>query len=91
MQTCSPPPWCAQAKAKVVRSYVDKMITLAKDGSLHARRQALGFIYDKDLVGRLFDGAPDRYRDRNGGYTRVKADPFTRRGDNTEMATIELV
>eukprot|EP00955_Chlamydomonas_euryale_P003786 39607-Chlamydomonas_euryale.AAC.10 len=39
MQTCSPPPWCAQAKAKVVRSYVDKMITLAKDGSLHARRQ----------------------------------------------------
>ena len=63
----------------------------AKDGSLHARRQALGFIYDPELVARLFDGVKERYGDRNGGYTRVKAEPFTRRGDNTEMATIELV
>ena len=67
------------------------MITLAKDGSLHARRQALGFIYDPVLVQRLFEGVKERYGDRNGGYTRVKAEPFTRRRDNTEMAVIELV
>ena len=52
---------------------------------------ALGFIYEPDLVTRLFDGVKERYGDRNGGYTRVKAEPFTRRGDNTEMAIIELV
>lgn len=53
--------------------------------------QALGFVYDKELVARLFDGVQERYGDRNGGYCRVKAEPFTRRGDNTEMAIIELV
>jgi ribosomal protein L17 len=62
----------------VIRKYVDKMITLAKDGSLHARRQALGFIYDKDLVKSLFDAAGERYGDRNGGYTRIKPDPKVR-------------
>lgn len=80
-----------QVKAKVIRKYVDKMITLAKDGSLHARRQALAFIYDPELVSNLFDAAAERYGDRNGGYTRVKADPKVRRGDATEMAYIELV
>jgi large subunit ribosomal protein L17 len=80
-----------QVKAMVIRKYVDHMITLAKDGSLHARRQALGFIYDKELVQRLFEGVQERYGSRQGGYTRVKAEPFTRRGDNTEMAVIELV
>ncbi|GFR45434.1 hypothetical protein Agub_g6813 [Astrephomene gubernaculifera] len=80
-----------KVKAMVIRKYVDHMITLAKNGSLHARRQALGFIYDKDLVANLFDNAPERYADRQGGYTRVKTEPMLRRGDATEMAIIELV
>lgn len=80
-----------KVKAKVVRSYVDKMITLAKDGSLHARRQALAWVYDKDLVQALFAGAAERFGDREGGYTRVKPEPVLRRGDGTEMAIIELV
>eukprot|EP00877_Chromochloris_zofingiensis_P002388 jgi/Chrzof1/1214/Cz01g45010.t1 len=67
------------------------MITLAKDGSLHARRQAMAFMYDKDLVSNLFNEAGNRYADRQGGYTRVKAEPYLRRGDATEMAIIELV
>ena len=66
------------------------MITLAKDGSLHARRQALGYMYDKQLVHSLFEAAPDRYGDRDGGYTRVLKDGY-RRGDNAEMGIIELV
>ncbi len=67
------------------------MITLAKDGSLHARRQALAFVYDKELVANLFTAAAERYGERNGGYTRIKPDPKVRRGDATEMAYIELV
>jgi large subunit ribosomal protein L17 len=78
-------------RAKAIRKYVDKMITLAKDGSLHARRQALGFVYDKDLVTSLFEQAPERYAERNGGYCRVTTEIQKRRGDNAEMATIELV
>jgi len=66
------------------------MITLAKDGSLHARRQALGYMYDKELVHSLFDNAPDRYSDRAGGYTRVLKDGY-RKGDNSEMGIIELL
>ena len=66
------------------------MVTLAKDGSLHARRQALGYMYDKQLVHALFEQAPERYADREGGYTRVTRDGF-RKGDNAEMAFIELV
>lgn len=80
-----------QPRAKAIRKYVDKMITLAKDGSLHARRQALAFVYDQDLVGSLFEQVPARYNDRNGGYCRVKTEIQKRRGDNAEMATIELV
>lgn len=53
--------------------------------------QALSFIYDPDLVKALFDGAQERYGSRNGGYTRVKAEPVLRRGDAAEMAIIELV
>jgi len=78
------------ARAKELRKRVDHMITLAKDGSLHARRQALGYMYDKQLVHALFENAPERYSDRNGGYTRVLKDGF-RRGDNAEMGIIELV
>ena len=78
------------SRAREVRKTADHMITLAKDGSLHARRQALGYIYDKQLVHALFEAAPDRYGSRNGGYTRIlKALP--RRGDNAPMAVIELV
>lgn len=80
-----------QPRAKAIRKYVDKMITLAKDGSLHARRQALAFVYDKDLVSSLFEQAPERYAERNGGYCRVMTEIQKRRGDNAEMATIELV
>lgn len=67
------------------------MITLAKDGSLHARRQALAFVYDHELVASLFEQAPQRYAERNGGYTRVVTEIQKRRGDNSEMAVIELV
>ncbi|MEM8829409.1 MAG: 50S ribosomal protein L17 [Cyanobacteria bacterium P01_G01_bin.19] len=77
-------------RAKAVRSEVDKMITLAKDGSLAARRQALGYIYDKELVSELFKAVSDRYGNRKGGYTRIIRTK-RRRGDNAEMAIIELV
>jgi large subunit ribosomal protein L17 len=77
-------------RAKVVRSKVDKMITLAKNGSLAARREALGYIYDKTLVHALFEQAPTRYGDRQGGYTRI-LHTVPRRGDNAQMAIIELV
>ena len=80
-----------QVKAKAIRKYVDKMITLAKDGSLHAKRQAFGFVYDKSIVYSLFKEAPARYGERNGGYCRVVAQIDRRRGDNAELATIELV
>merc|ERR1719152_467651 len=78
------------AKAKEVRKTADHMVTLAKDGSLHARRQALAYMYDKQLVHALFEQAPERYADREGGYTRVLKDGF-RRGDNAEMGVIELL
>ena len=78
-----------KARAKAVRSEADRMITLAKDGSLAARRRALGYIYDSDLVHALFEQAPERYGNRSGGYTRVLR-TVRRRGDNAEMALIEL-
>ncbi len=77
-------------RAKAVRSEAEKMITLAKDGSLAARRQALGYLYDKQLVHALFEQAQERYGSRNGGYTRVVR-TVRRQGDNAEMALIELV
>ncbi|HBW56857.1 MAG TPA: 50S ribosomal protein L17 [Oscillatoriales bacterium UBA8482] len=79
-----------KVRAKAVQSEAEKMITLAKDGSLAARRQAMGYIYDKQLVHSLFDAAPSRYGSRNGGYTRIVR-TVSRRGDNAEMAIIELV
>ncbi|HZG37435.1 MAG TPA: 50S ribosomal protein L17 [Nodosilinea sp.] len=78
-----------KTRAKAVREEADRMITLAKDGSLSARRQAMGYIYDKQLVHALFSQAGERYGDRNGGYTRV-IKTVRRRGDNSEMAVIEL-
>jgi large subunit ribosomal protein L17 len=77
-------------RARAVRKHVDHMIELGKRGDLHARRQALAWLYDKTLVHSLFEAAPDRYGERNGGYTRVLR-TMPRRGDNAKMAVIELV
>ena len=79
-----------KARAKALRDEAERMITLAKDGSLASRRRAMGYIYDKQLVHALFDKAPNRYGDRKGGYTRITR-TVPRRGDNAEMAIIELV
>lgn len=79
-----------KARARAVCSEVDRVIGLAKDGSLAARRRALGYLYDKNLVHALFEGANERYGSRNGGYTRI-ARTVRRRGDNAEMAIVELV
>lgn len=78
-----------KTRARAVRAEADRMITLAKDGSLTARRQALGYLYDKQLVHALFAQAAERYGDRQGGYTRIIR-TVPRRGDNAEMAFIEL-
>lgn len=79
-----------KTRAKAVRKEVERMITLAKDGSLSARRRAMGYLYDKELVSQLFQEVNSRYSDRQGGYTRVVRTK-NRRGDNAEMAIIELV
>lgn len=77
-------------RAKETQRMVEKMITLGKKGDLHARRQALAYIYKDEVVKKLFDEIAPTYADRNGGYTRVlKLGP--RRGDGTEMAILELV
>ncbi|MBE9225847.1 50S ribosomal protein L17 [Phormidium sp. LEGE 05292] len=77
-------------RAKAIRSEADRIITLAKDGSLSARRQAMGYLYDKQLVHALFEQVGERYSNRQGGYTRILR-TINRRGDNAEMAIIELV
>ena len=78
------------ATAKLLRPYVEKMITKARRGDLHARRLVLRKIQDGEVVTKLFDDVAPRYADRPGGYTRiVKLGP--RRGDGAEMALIELV
>lgn len=77
-------------RAKAVRKHVDHMIELSKRGDLHARRQAIAWMYDKQLVHAMFDSAPDRYGDQNGGYCRVQR-TIARAGDNAKMAVIELV
>ena len=81
----------SQAKAKAVKPEVEKLITLAKGGSLHARRQALSTLgQDRFLVHKLFEEIAPRYAERPGGYTRiVKLGP--RRSDATEMVFLELV
>lgn len=77
-------------RAKEVRAMAEKYITLAKDNSLHSKRQALAFITKEDVVKKLYSEIAPRYADRNGGYCRItKIGP--RRGDAAEMAIIELV
>lgn len=77
-------------KAKDLRPIAEKLITLGKRGDLHARRQAIAQVGDEDVVRKLFTVIAERYKDRNGGYTRVlKAG--RRYGDNAPIAVIELV
>ena len=77
-------------KAKELKPIMDKLITLAKRGDLHARRQAISKIRNKDQVAKLFEALGPRYQERQGGYTRVLKAGF-RHGDNAPMAVIELV
>lgn len=77
-------------RAKEARRQAEKMITLAKRGDLHARRQVLAYVYDESVVTKLFDEIAPKYEDRQGGYTRIlKLGP--RRGDNAEQVFVELV
>jgi large subunit ribosomal protein L17 len=79
-----------EAKAKALRPYAERLITKAKQGDLHARRQVLAKLHDRDVVAYLFEDVAPRFADRNGGYTRIlKLAP--RKGDNAKMALIELV
>ncbi len=78
------------AKAKEIRPLAEKMITLAKRGDLHARRQALSFIHDEAVVNGLFAQIAPRFASRNGGYTRI-VPTRNRAGDAAPMAVIELV
>jgi len=77
-------------KAKELRRVADRIITLGKRGTLHTRRQAAAYLGDDALVRKLFGPLAERYRDRNGGYTRVLKAGF-RYGDSAPMAVIELV
>lgn len=77
-------------KAKELRRYADKMITLGKKGTLHSRRQAFAFLRDDAAVTKLFSVLADRYQDRPGGYSRVLKAGF-RYGDDAPLAFIELV
>lgn len=77
-------------KAKEARKVADRMMTLAKRGDLHARRQALAFMRDNGVVAKLFDTLKNDYLDRNGGYTRIIR-TGTRPGDAAPMAILELV
>jgi large subunit ribosomal protein L17 len=78
------------SRAKAVRPVAEKLITKARKGDLHSRREVLRLIEDSEVVTKLFDDIAPRYAERPGGYTRiVRVGP--RRGDNAEMAIIELV
>lgn len=79
-----------EARAKVLRRFAEKVITLAKRGDLSARRMAIQAVADVGVVHKLFEEVPTKYGDRNGGYTRIlKLGP--RRGDAAPMVLIELV
>lgn len=77
-------------RAKEVRAMAEKMITIAKDGSLHSRRQVLAYVTKEDVVKKVFDEIAPKYQDVKGGYTRI-IKTGARRGDAAEMAIIELV
>jgi len=77
-------------KAKDLRPIAEKLVTLGKRGDLHARRQAISYLKDEKIVTKLFSTLAERYKDRQGGYTRVLKAGF-RYGDCAPMAIIELV
>lgn len=77
-------------KAKELRKLTEKMVTLGKKGSLHARRQALAVVRDKDMVGKLFGELTERYRNRAGGYTRIVKVGY-RYGDNAPVSILEFI
>jgi large subunit ribosomal protein L17 len=77
-------------KAKELRPFVEKLVTLAKRGDLHARRQAISSVRDVEQVGKLFATIGPRYKDRNGGYIRIMKAGH-RYGDNAPVAVIEFV
>ncbi len=77
-------------KAKDLRPVIEKLITLAKKGTLHARRQAMSQVRDETQVKKLFDVLAGRYKDRHGGYARIMKAGF-RHGDNAPVAVIEFV
>ena len=77
-------------KAKELKQVAEKMITLGKRGDLHARRQALAFVRDSEVVGKLFSDLSARFRDRAGGYTRIVKMGY-RTGDNAPLSVIELI
>lgn len=77
-------------KAKELKSFVEKMITLGKRGDLNSRRIAISTLHDEEVVAKLFGAVAERFKDRNGGYTRIMKYGF-RTGDNAPMAIIEFV
>jgi large subunit ribosomal protein L17 len=77
-------------KAKELRQVAEKMISLGKNGSLHARRRAAGVVRESGVVKKLFEDISPRYKDRSGGYTRIVKAGF-RVGDNAPLAMIELI
>ena len=79
-----------EAKAKEVRGLAERVITLGKDNTLHARRRALRVVSDKDIVKKVFDDIAPRYATRPGGYTRI-VKLGRRVGDGAELAQLELV
>jgi len=79
-----------ETRAKEISSIADKMITLAKKGDLHSRRQANSYLLKDDVVYKLFSTYSERYKERNGGYTRI-IKTGVRKGDGAPMAIIELV
>ncbi len=78
------------AKAKELRPFAERLVTISKRGTLHARRRVMRHIHDRTVVSKLFDTLSARYDQRPGGYTRI-IKLGVRRGDNAEMAMIELV
>jgi large subunit ribosomal protein L17 len=77
-------------KAKELKKVAEKMVTLGKRGDLHAKRQAAAYVRDKEMIAKLFDELSVRYRDWNGGYTRIVKMGY-RIGDNAPMSTIEFI
>lgn len=79
-----------EAKGKAVKAIADQMITLGKEGTLHARRQAATYLVDEDVLKKLFDTIAPRYKERQGGYTRVYK-TGVRRGDAAPLVILQLI